>query len=449
LLIAGYYYRNPVLTDVTYNVKPSNTEGEIAVKADSTRSWLVIFVLSGATSIAYVDRVLLSVAAPVMMADLGIGAASTGVLLSAFFWSYTAMQIPAGWLVDRYGAKRVLAIGYAFWSLSCAATGWVTSFSGLVASRLGLGIGESPVYPAGYHLVATAFSERHRGLASAIYADGAKIGPAIGAPLAAWLITAYGWRAMFVTVGLASLVWLVLWWAAAPAHEGGAPGAPSRANRAEVLQLLRTREMWGIMLGWFGYLYVFFVYVTWLPGYLVLVRGFTILKAGWYSSLPFITQFIFSLLGGWIADVMIRKGHAPTVVRKTAIGLGLLLGFSIVPAALADSGELALLLFVVALAGMGIAASNMFAMPPALAPAGRGGLVGAIQNTAGAFGGVLAPIVTGALYDAMHSFTAALMASGAMLVVSAVGYLVLVPRVAPIKLAPGYRDGAASLAARP
>jgi nitrate/nitrite transporter NarK len=189
--------------------------------------------------------------------------------------------------------------------------------------------------------------------------------------------------------------------------------------------------MWGIILGWFGYLYVFFIYVTWLPGYLVLVRGFTILKAGWYSSLPFIVQFVLSLVGGWSADAMIRKGHSPTVVRKTAIGIGLGLGLAIVPAAAAEDGQTALLLFLTALAGMGIASANMFALPPAIAPKGPSGLVGAIQNSAGALGGVLAPIVTGALYDRMHSFTAALMAPGAMLAVSAFGYLVLLSRIRP------------------
>jgi MFS transporter, ACS family, D-galactonate transporter len=251
------------------------------MQKDSLRSWIVIFTLGGATSIAYIDRILLSVAAPLMMKDLAIDGANTGILLSAFFWSYTVMQMPAGWLVDRYGPKRVLAGGYLLWTLSCAATGWVASYPGLLLSRLGLGVGESPVYPSCYSVVATRFSERHHGLASAIYADGAKLGPALGAPLAAWLITAVGWRSMFVMVGIASLAWLALWWIVAPAPSSEQPTSrESRVSRSELLQLLKTREMWGLILGWFGYLYVFFVYVTWLPGYLVLVRGFTILNAG-------------------------------------------------------------------------------------------------------------------------------------------------------------------------
>jgi MFS transporter, ACS family, D-galactonate transporter len=417
--------------------------GNEIMQRDSLRSWVIIFTLGGATSIAYIDRILLSVAAPLMMVDLGIDAASTGILLSAFFWSYTVMQMPAGWLVDRYGPKRVLAAGYLLWTLSCAATGWVTSYSGLLLSRLGLGVGETPVYPACYSVVATRFSERHRGLASAIYADGAKLGPALGAPLAAWLITTYGWRTMFVSVGVVSLSWLVIWWMIGPASPREQPTVrQSQDSKAEVLQLLKTREMWGIIVGWFGYLYVFYVYVTWLPGYLVLVRGFTILKAGWYSSLPFVVQFVFSLIGGWAADALIRKGHSPTLVRKSAIALGLVFGMAIVPAALASDAQTALLLFLTALAGMGIASANMFAIPPAIAPGGTSGLVGAIQNSAGAMGGVLAPIVTGALYDRLHSFTAALLAAGGMLAVSGFGYLVMLRRIEPVKVDPRLPEAA-------
>jgi MFS transporter, ACS family, D-galactonate transporter len=132
------------------------------MQKDSLRSWIVIFTLGGATSIAYIDRILLSVAAPLMMKDLTIDGASTGILLSAFFWSYTVMQMPAGWLVDRYGPKRVLAGGYLLWTLSCAATGWVTSYPGLLLLRLGLGVGESPFYPCCFSVVASKFSERRR-----------------------------------------------------------------------------------------------------------------------------------------------------------------------------------------------------------------------------------------------------------------------------------------------
>jgi len=374
----------------------------------------------------------LSFATPTIIKEFGLDGAVAGMLLSAFFWSYTLMQIPSGWLVDRYGTRQTLAFGYALWSLSCVATGSMSSLPSLVACRLGLGVGESPLYPSGYRVVSTEFSERHRGLASAIYSEGAKLGPAIGAPVAAWLIVAYGWRAMFITVGLGSLIWLVPWLMVAPSRQEDVDLVRSKFGRRDWMALLKRREIWGISLGYFGYLYVFYVYITWMPSYLILTRGFTILKAGLYSSLPFLLQFTFGLVGGWLADYLIHKGYSATIIRKCAIGCGLLLGMSIVPAAFADAGETAALWFAVSLAGLGIAVPNMLAVPSALAPMGRGGIVGAIQNTAGNLGGVLAPIVTGVLYEATGSFTAALVGAGAMLCVSAFGYLVLIPRVGPI-----------------
>jgi MFS transporter, ACS family, D-galactonate transporter len=153
-------------------------------------------------------------------------------------------------------------------------------------------------------------------------------------------------------------------------------------------------------------------------------------------------QFILSLIGGWAADDLIRKGRSPTSVRKGSIALGLALGLAIVPAGLAEDAQAALLLFLTALAGMGIASANIFAVTPAIAPRGSSGLVGAIQNSAGALGGVVAPIVTGALYDQLHSFTAALFAAGGMLAVSGFGYLILLRRIEPMKLNPGVPAGA-------
>lgn len=403
-------------------------------RKDSVRSWVIVGTLGVGCTIAYIDRVLLSFATPAIIKEFGLDGAVAGLLLSAFFWSYTLMQIPAGWLIDRYGTKRVLAGGYFLWSASCIVTGWTSSLATFIACRLGLGVGESPLYPSGYRIVSTEFSERRRGLASAIYSEGAKLGPAIGAPLAAWLIVVFGWRDMFIIVGLVSMIWLVPWLILAPKKEDDIDPIRTKFVAKDWTALLRRREIWGISFGYFGYLYVFYVYITWMPGYLVLTRGFTILQAGIYASLPFFLQFVFGIFGGWFADYLIHKGFSATAVRKCAIGFGLLFGMSIVPAAFASTGEAAALWFAVSLTGLGVAVPNMLAVPSAIAPLGRGGVVGAIQNTAGNLGGVLAPIVTGALYSATQSFTSALVGAGFMLCLSAFGYLVLIPRIEPIQL---------------
>jgi MFS transporter, ACS family, D-galactonate transporter len=404
---------------------------------DSARSWLVVTALAVAISVAYVDRVLLSVATPSIIREMGLDASLAGVLLAAFFWSYTLMQMPAGWLLDRFGTRNVMAFAYAFWSLSCLLVGFSTSFAGLVLCRLGLGAGEAPAYPAGYRLTSIAFTEKNRAMASAVYSEGSKIGPAIGAPLAAWLITTVGWREMFLVVAATSLVWIVPWVLLTPSSSREVGHSAERPAIREWLALLSVREIWGAAVGYFGYLYVFYVYVTWLPGYLILERHFSVLKAGWYASIPFVIQLVCGLAGAWASDRYIEKGYSATVVRKVGIGVGLLVGLAIVPAGFVSSGELAMVCFAISLAGLGVAVPNMLAIPAALAPENRGGIVGAIQNTGGNLGGVLAPIVTGGLYDLTHSFTAALLTSGAMLLVCAIGYLVIIPRIETVRLGRG------------
>ncbi|RTL49489.1 MAG: MFS transporter [Bradyrhizobiaceae bacterium] len=404
------------------------------MEKDSTRSWLIVVTLGFAVAIAAMDRVVLSVATPTIMKDLHLSGTNAGLLLAAFFWSYTLMQLPSGMLVDRFGAKKVLGIGFALWSLSCAATGLASSLAGLIAFRLGLGVGEGPVFPSAYRLVSTVFSERNRGLASAIYGDGSKLGPAIGAPLAGILIVSYGWQSMFAIVGLVSLLWLIPWFIIAPSQKEDVGTVKNRINWSEFWALLKKRDILGAAVGYFGYLYIFYVYITWLPGYLVLERGFSTLQAGWLSMVPFAVQFTVAPIAGYFTDSFIHKGYSTTTVRKTAIGIGLILAFSIVPAALVNSSTACLFFFALSTAGLGICNPNMLAVPSGLAPKNRGGIVGAIQNTGGNLGGVVAPMVTGATYDATHSFVVALAIAGSMLFVCALGYLLMIRRIEPVDL---------------
>jgi ACS family D-galactonate transporter-like MFS transporter len=404
------------------------------MERDTARSWLIIITLGFAVSIAFMDRVLLSVATPKIMTEFGLSGTVAGLMLAAFFWSYTFMQIPSGLLVDRYGTKRVLAAGYALWSLSCVVIGLGSSFVNLVICRLGLGIGEGPVFPCAYRLVSTAFTERNRGLASAVYGEGSKVGPAIGAPLAGVLIASYGWHNMFIIVGLASLFWLIPWLMVAPTQAEDVGPSGVRMSIGEFFQLLKSREILGSAVGYFGYLYVFYVYITWLPGYLILERGFSTLDAGWLSAIPFAAQFVFALIGGGVADWFIHRGYSATVVRKTAIGVGLTIALAIIPAAFVASSAATLILFAVSTAGLGICNPNMLAVPSGLAPENRGGIVGAVQNMGGNFGGILAPTITGSLYDATQSFATALVVAGSMLSTCAIGYLWMIRRIEPIKL---------------
>jgi MFS family permease len=399
------------------------------MERNSARSWALVVMLCAAHSIGFVDRVVLSVATPVIMKELSLTGLEAGILLSAFFWSYTLVQLPLGLVVVRYGVRWPMAIGFIIWSACCAVTGWVQSFGLLVTSRVGLGAGESVIFPATIHVGGVAFTERRRGLAMAISQEGSKIGPALGAPLAGILITAFGWRAMFFIVGLCGMLWLVPWFMIAPSHQQDVAPDREKFGLAEFAALMKKRVAWGLMLGHFAVLYVVYVYITWLPGYLVLVRHFTIFQAGFYTSLPFITQGIAAITGGWLGDRLIAKGYSVTLVRKSMIAGGLLVAMVVVPTAFIDSPGLAMLLFSISTMGLGMAIPNMQTIGSTVAPKGYAGLYGALQGGIGNLGGVVGPVVTGALYDHYHTFTAVLVGQGVMLILSAFGYLVLIGRI--------------------
>jgi MFS transporter, ACS family, D-galactonate transporter len=234
---------------------------------------------------------------------------------------------------------------------------------------------------------------------------------------------------MFLIVCLGALVWLIPWFLIAPSRSQDVAEHREAFGVRECIALLKKRVVWGIMIGHFGVLYVVYVYITWLPGYLVLARGFTIFQAGMYSALPFVTQGISALFGGWIGDHFVAKGYPVSVVRKSMIAIGLLIALVAVPSAFIDDPGLAMALFAVSTIGLGMAIPNMQTIPSTVAPTGYAGLYGALQGAVGNFGGVVAPVVTGFLYGEYKSFTAVFIGQGIMLCLSALGYLVVIGRI--------------------
>lgn len=401
---------------------------------DSARSWVVIVLIGLVLAISHADRTLLSIAAPRMIGEKHISGTHLGLLLSAFSWTYTIFQLPAGWVVDRFGPKRVLAVAFVCWSGACAATGLAADLGFLIACRLLLGVFESPLHAVAHSTMATAFSDRRRGLAAAIYSKGTSLGPALGAMAGTYLMVRFGWGPMFIIMGLASLTFLIPWLVAAPRELDAPPVERKAVEWRVVRELLTSRAVWGVSLGYFGFLYLFYVYATWLPTYLAEARGLSTKDIAWMSSAPAAIALVTGPAAGWTADWLIGRGLTQNLVRKAAIGLGLLLCFAVVPAAFSADALQAAILFTVALAGESIAAANMLALPSAIAPRGHAGLVGALQQMMGGMGGIVSPIVTGVLLDATHDFKAAVLCTGAMLCLAAVSFLVITPKIERIRL---------------
>src|SRR5712672_1699396 len=238
-------------------------------------SLLRVLVLLGlSVFINYIDRANLSVAAPLLKNELGLSASQLGILLSAFFWTYAGMQIPIGWLVDRFEVKWVFAIGFFIWSAATASTGVVRTFAALLAIRVVLGVGESVAYPAYSKIIASHFAERQRGVANSVIGAGQTLGPALGILFGGALVARFGWRPFFIVLGVVSLLWLPPWLKWMPRTP--TCGALHVKQGPRLSEIIRHRSSWGTWIGHFCSNYFLYFLLTWLPFYLVRERHFSV-----------------------------------------------------------------------------------------------------------------------------------------------------------------------------
>jgi len=405
---------------------------EIPPRAASLRKWGMVLILSTGIIIAYIDRANLSVAlaTPEFRSAFQLTDSSRGLLNSVFFWSYALLQIPAGWLVDRYGVRKTYAIGFFFWTLVSAATGFVDNVYQLVAVRLLLGAGESVGAPASLRWIRWNCTERERGRAVGIYMAGTKIGSAIGVPIAAFLITGYGWRAMFIICGLGGFLWLMVWIFLAKDHEKRLPVSAENPDlEISFARLMASRTVWGILLGTFSYGYFLYFCVTWLPSYLIENRHLALDSMGFYVLFSFGGMAIVAILSGWLADWMISRGTEPAATRKAFTIVGFVLASTEVFGAWTGSQTLALFFAAFSLAGLGLATANYWALTQTLVPGKAMGRIAGIQNCASNLGGVAAPILTGWLKERSGGYEAPMQAIWVVLLAGIASYVFLVKPV--------------------
>ena len=402
-----------------------------AVDRESAKTrWTIIGLLSVGMIIAYASRSNLSVAlvAPDFIKSFSLTNTDRGVLNSAFFWAYAVLQIPAGWVVDRYGVKWPYAISFLFWCLAAAATATAGSLGLLIALRIALGVGESIVAPASYKWIRMNFDERQRGLAVGLYMTGTKIGPAIGTPLAAWLIAAYDWRMMFVFIGLGGLVWLAPWlWLVKDDRPSPSQAkAQAAAPAIPFGRVMKSPVIWGTIVASFCYMYFVYFCMTWMPAYLTEARQLTLGKMGLYTFFSFGGMAVVATLAGWGADALIGKGYNPVTVRKWFTVAGFAVACTELLGARAESLDVALFFAVVSLSGLGLATANYWALTQTLVPASTIGRVSGIQNAACSFSGIAAPIISGWLLEKTGGYEAPMMAVLVCLVVGVLCYLFLI-----------------------
>jgi len=416
----------------TASTVPAPVESASENLRDSTQRWWLAVLLVAAMIFGYAQRGALSPVAPYMIKELGLSPAIMGILLSAFFWVYSFMQMPAGWLVDRYGVRKSYAIGYAFWSTIAALTALANGLVTLIAARVLLGAGQSVAFPASARAVANWFPDRERGTVTGAYLMGVRLGQALVSFAAGYFLAEHGWKFFFVIIGLVPLVWLLPWHLFLRKWEHrGTPAATtivkaSAPSFTKSLYLFKNRTVFGIFLGFFAYDYVWYVFLTWLPGYLVLGRGFTPKEMGFYSSVPFLGMSATIMLSGLASDWLIRQGWKEIAVRKGFIVAGMAIACLIVPAGIVQDKMTSVWLLATSLCGLGLASPNTWTLTQAVCSKSIVGTVSGIQNFGGNVGGIIAPALTGIIASATQSFILALSITGAISVVGILSYLFLI-----------------------
>ena len=381
--------------------------------------WSIVVLLALSVLISYVDRGNLSLAASPMSAELNLSPSEMGRLLSAFFWTYAASQLFAGWLMDRFDVRRLLGYGFLGWTLATAATAFVSSFGLLFALRMALGLGESVAYPAAAKIISNEFPEHKRGFANAMVDASAKLGPAVGTFLGGLLMARFGWRMLFLALGVGGLAWLPFWFAS----KGGNEQADRSAERAvPATEILRLRTAWGTFIGLFGLNYTIYFLISWLPYYLVRVRHFSDVRMAIVGSLPFWGMAAASLLSGRLSDAWIARGADAVRVRKTFLVVGLMMSTLLIPVGMVDSVNLAMGLIIVASLSYGAASSNLWAFTQTLAGPRAAGKWTGLENALGNLAGVAAPWLTGVIVERTGSFVMAFVAAALMAVMGAVGF---------------------------
>ena len=394
---------------------------------DSPQRWLLVVLLNLGLLFCYIHRSGISVAAPFIIKDLGLNTAVTGVLLSAFFWPYAFMQTPAGWIVDRFGVRLTYAVGFAVGSLAAAATGLARGTGSLILVRMMLGVGQAALFPASSRATANWFHERERGVVTALYLTGNRIGQALINGGGAILLTAIGWKMFFTSIGLLPLVFLLPWMLFLRKWERPSIGR-SEASLAESFALMKQRSALGIFLGFFAYDYVWFLFLTWLPAYLMIERHCTTNEMAIFSSIPYLFGLLLTLASGFLSDWFVRQGYNEIRVRKAFIVFGLAVACFIVPAGIVEDKMTSVYLLMASLCGLNVCAPNAWSLTQAASEKRIVGTVAGIQNFGGNVGGIIAPALTGYIAHRTGSFSLALTVAGGILVGGICAYLLMIKK---------------------
>jgi MFS family permease len=397
----------------------------------------------------YFDRVNLSVSHEALITTFGISNIVFGYLSGAYNWTYALCQLPIGVLLDGFGVKRVGRISTFLWSIASFGAASTPNLGGFFAARLVLGVGEAPTFPANAKAIGQWFPAKERSFATSIFDAAAKFSSAIGVPLIGFMLLSVGWRMSFAVTGLISLAYFLLFLKAYRDPEDQVqPGSLGQTDSGEVLAssetelrmsaesssslgyLLRRKKVLGLALGFGSYNYIFYLLLTWLPSYLSAALHIDLRHSFLYTGVPWLCATVVELIvGGWLVDFLIARGWDANRVRKIVLIGGTAFGLGILGAAHAHDATQALLWISISISGLSAAAPVGWSIPSLIAPRGSVGKVGGIMNFSNQLSGIAAPIVTGYVVSATHSFAWAFAISAGYLLIGIAGYIVLLGRI--------------------
>ncbi|MEO8779699.1 MAG: MFS transporter [Rhodanobacter sp.] len=411
----------------------------------------ILLLISVGTMINYLDRTVISVAAPALSKDLGLSDVVMGLVFSIFSWSYVAAQIPGGAFIDRIGVRLAYFWSMAIWSLFTLLQGLSLGLYSLLVYRLGVGIAEAPCFPANSRILSTWFPQHERARATSAFTVGEYFGLAFFSPLLFWIVATLGWRSLFVITGIIGLSFAVVWLRCyREPHEsrrvnqaeldyiraGGGLGhdeAPVRFDWHNVVRLLRKRQILGAAIGQFGGNSTLVFFLTWFPTYLITQRHMEWLNAGFFVVLPFIAASVGLVAGGWLSDRIIARTGNASLGRKLPILAGLVLASTIVSANFIASNELVILIMSIAFFGQGMVGLGWTLLTD-VAPKRHLGLSGGIFNLVANLAGIITPIVIGVIVGTTGSFFGALVYVSVVAAIGALAYIFIVGEVRRVEI---------------
>jgi MFS transporter, ACS family, D-galactonate transporter len=407
--------------------------------------YLIGFLLGVGILVNYFDRVNLSAATPAIMKEFHMTPTMFGIVASSFAWTYTLLQIPTGMILDKLGVKWITRLGTLVWGIATGLTALISGLAPLLILRMILGVAEAPAFAAASKATGYWFPLSERGIATSMFDAAAKFANVIGVPMVALIVTIWNWRTAFIVTALISLLFCVWFWILYrdPKEHPSVSKEELAYIEANGVQeygegqvwkgfsyLLKQRKMWGLAIGFGAYDYSIYMFLTWLPGYLVKTMHMDILKSGLYTAIPWMFGTLADILvGGLLVDFLIRKGANASKVRQWIMALGLVFGMAVALAATTTNPNIAIIWISVAVAGISACGPVSWSIPSIIAPKGMVGTVGGIMNFVGNISAIVAPIVTGMIVGASGSFSSAFILAAVILVIGILAYTIMLGEI--------------------